>query len=57
MVFKKMVAYKIVKYCRMCKTRFVVMREESKINLCEDCRKRMAKIKEAEEKNEESKED
>lgn len=32
-----MVDYKIVKYCRMCKKRFVVRKGESKINYCEEC--------------------
>ena len=32
-----MVEYNIVKYCRLCKKRFVVNRGESKKNLCNDC--------------------
>ena len=40
-----MVNYKIVKYCRICKTRFVVMRDKSKVHLCEACLKRLAEAK------------
>ncbi len=32
-----MVDYKIVKYCRACKKRFVVNRDESKLNFCVKC--------------------
>jgi ribosomal protein L37AE/L43A len=33
-----MVDYKIVKYCRLCKKRFVVNKGESKIIYCDDCK-------------------
>jgi ribosomal protein L37AE/L43A len=32
-----MVDYKIIKYCRLCKTRFVVNKGESKIHYCKKC--------------------
>jgi hypothetical protein len=32
-----MVEYKIIKYCRSCKKRFVVNKGEAKIYLCKDC--------------------
>ncbi|MFH1641788.1 MAG: hypothetical protein ABIC04_02720 [Nanoarchaeota archaeon] len=32
-----MVDYKIVKFCRRCKKRFVVSKAESKKNYCDDC--------------------
>ena len=31
--------YKIVKYCRACKKRFVVSKGESKENYCDECKK------------------
>ena len=35
-----MADYKIVKYCWMCKKRFVVNKGETRIRLCVDCEKR-----------------
>ncbi|MBR9675420.1 hypothetical protein GOV05_00235 [Candidatus Woesearchaeota archaeon] len=35
-----MVDYKLVKYCRTCKTRFVVPKSEAKKNYCDACQKR-----------------
>ena len=32
-----MVDYKIVKYCRLCKTRFVIPKSEAKKNYCDAC--------------------
>ncbi len=32
-----MVDYKLVKYCNMCKKKFVVPKSESKRWLCDDC--------------------
>ena len=37
----KMADYRIVKYCRMCKKRYVVDKGQSKKNYCDDCQKRM----------------
>jgi len=36
-----MADYRIVKYCRMCKKRYVVDKGQSKKNYCDDCQKRM----------------
>ncbi len=36
----KMIDYKIVKFCKWCKTRFVVNKGESTIYLCPDCQKK-----------------
>ena len=33
----RMADYKIVKYCRWCKKRFVVGKVDAKKNYCEDC--------------------
>jgi len=38
-----MIDYKIVKYCRVCKKRFVVNKGESKFNYCVDCQKEYEK--------------
>ena len=35
-----LVDYNLVKYCRMCKKRFVVNKSESKKNYCDDCQSR-----------------
>lgn len=32
-----MIDYKIIKFCRTCKKRFVVHKAESKKNYCDDC--------------------
>ena len=32
-----MAEYKIIKYCRMCRKRFVVNKGESKKNYCDEC--------------------
>lgn len=42
--------YKIIKYCPVCKKRFVVNKGESKIRYCEECQKRYEKQKNNEEK-------
>lgn len=34
-----MVDYKIIKYCILCKKRFVVMKGQSRIRHCEECQK------------------
>ena len=46
-----MVNYRIVKYCRLCKKRFVVDKSDSKINYCSDCQTRMDKLNEVTEEN------
>ncbi|MBU4352856.1 MAG: hypothetical protein KJ939_07310 [Nanoarchaeota archaeon] len=38
-----MVEYKIVKYCRLCKTRFTVNKGESRRNYCNDCQLKISK--------------
>ena len=38
-----MVEYKIVKYCRLCKTRYVVNKGESKKNYCDKCQAKFDK--------------
>ncbi|MEA3429944.1 MAG: hypothetical protein U9R08_01590 [Nanoarchaeota archaeon] len=38
-----MVDYKIVKYCRLCKKRFVVPKSESKKYYCDECQIRIDK--------------
>ena len=38
-----MVDYRIVKFCRMCKVRYVVDKSESKKNYCDKCQKKMDK--------------
>ena len=39
----KMVDYKIIKYCRLCRKRFVVNKGESKKNYCDDCQLKIDK--------------
>ena len=34
-----MIEYKIIKYCRRCRKRFVVNKGESKKNYCDPCQK------------------
>jgi hypothetical protein len=46
-----MIDYKIVKYCRLCKKRFVVNKGESKQNYCDECQSKFDN-----EQNEEAKE-
>ncbi len=41
-----MVDYKIVKYCRLCKKRFVVNKGESKRYYCDECQLRIDKSNE-----------
>ena len=36
-------AYKIIKHCRLCKTRFVVAKGESGKNYCDSCLKKFEK--------------
>jgi hypothetical protein len=43
-----MVDYKIVKYCRLCRERFVVHKGEAKRLYCDRCEKRIAKEEENE---------
>ena len=38
-----MADYRIIKYCRLCKKRFVVNKGESKKNYCDDCQLKMDK--------------
>ncbi|MBN1377025.1 hypothetical protein JW949_01685 [Candidatus Woesearchaeota archaeon] len=38
-----MVNYNIVKYCRLCKKRFVVKKEESKKKYCNNCQLKIDK--------------
>jgi hypothetical protein len=44
----KMVDYKIVKYCRLCKERFVVPKGQSKQYHCDKCQKMIDKEQEEE---------
>ncbi|MDD5086968.1 MAG: hypothetical protein PHV16_04410 [Candidatus Nanoarchaeia archaeon] len=44
-----MVEYRIVKYCRLCKKRFLVNKGESKKNYCDECQLRLEKEREKEE--------
>jgi len=37
----KMAGYKIIKFCRMCRKKFIVNKGESKIIYCEDCDKKV----------------
>jgi hypothetical protein len=41
-----MVDYKIVKYCRLCKKRFVVSKGEVRVIYCPECQKKALKQKE-----------
>ncbi len=36
-----MADYNLVKYCRLCRIRFVVNKSESKKNYCDDCQLKM----------------
>ena len=38
-----MIDYQIVKYCRMCKKRFVVNKTEARKNYCDECQKKLDK--------------
>ena len=38
-----MAEYNIVKYCRLCKKRYVVTKGESKKNYCDECQKKIDK--------------
>lgn len=51
-----MANYRLVKYCRMCKVRFVVDRSRSREHYCEACTKKYLdnQAQENEEKKEES---
>lgn len=44
-----MVDYKIVKFCRLCKVRFVVPKSESKKNYCDICQKKMDDYRDSQE--------
>ncbi len=50
-----MANYKIVKYCGMCKKRFVVQKGESKRIYCDDCQKRLEEQIRKEQKEESEK--
>lgn len=39
-----MVDYKIVKFCRLCKARFVVHKSEAKRNYCDDCQLKISNV-------------
>jgi hypothetical protein len=41
-----MIDYKIIKYCILCRKRFVVRKGESKIRYCEECQKKLDKERE-----------
>jgi hypothetical protein len=51
-------SYRIVKYCRACKKRYLVEKGESKKNYCEDCHENVQKYfaKKAEKEEQEEKE-
>ncbi len=38
-----MADYKIVKYCRLCRTRFVVNKKDAKMNYCKKCQVKINK--------------
>ena len=38
-----MAEYNIIKYCRLCKKRYVVKRTEAKKHYCDDCQIKMNK--------------
>jgi len=38
-----MIEYTLVKYCRLCKKRFLISRTDKKENYCKDCLKKFAK--------------
>lgn len=44
-----MVNYKIVKHCRRCKVRYVVMKGQNRKNYCDDCQKKLDKENSSEE--------
>lgn len=44
-----MVDYRIVKYCRLCKTRFVVPKSKAKVVYCEKCQRRIEESNQKEE--------
>ncbi len=39
----KMIDYKIVKFCRLCRKRFVVHKIDAKKNYCDDCQPKIGK--------------
>jgi len=45
-----MAEYRIVKYCRLCRKRFLVNKGESKKNYCDDCQLKLDKEVDNEEK-------
>jgi hypothetical protein len=51
-----MADYRIIKYCRMCKKRYIVEKGESKKDYCDECRERFLKQKEKERLEKEKKE-
>ena len=51
-----MVDYNIIKYCRLCKIRFVVNKSESKNNYCDDCQKKLDETRNNEKVVDDSKE-
>ena len=48
-----MANYRIVKYCRLCKGRFIVEKKDSRINYCVKCTEKMQKEQENKDKDEE----
>jgi hypothetical protein len=51
-----MVEYRIVKYCRLCKKRFVVPKAKAKVVYCEHCQERIEQSEQKEEKEKEENE-
>lgn len=51
-----MMSYRIVKYCRACKKRYLVDKGESKKNYCEDCHEKVQKYYQEQEKKKEEQE-
>ena len=51
-----MVDYKIVKFCRLCKVRYVVPKSESKKNYCDACQIKMDSYREAQDAENEAEE-
>lgn len=43
-----MVGYRMVKYCRLCKTRFLINQGEKNQNYCDSCIKKFRKEEEKE---------
>jgi hypothetical protein len=39
-----MVEYNIVKFCRLCRARYVVKKKEANKNYCDSCQKKVNKV-------------